>query len=553
MPSFRHLPVELLLLVSEDLDIRDLSSLSRSCQYARNGIISSLCRRVKDDPAVLCWAVDEGQIGTVERLLVAGADPNVAWIQNESRTHTLKRLKAQYDFYRSMGLNTPQVHHTVRQQYGYDGDEVHDVGQNAVDSYGSRDENAAKDQDDGDVKLNNQESTETDDDGSYDGSGDGSEERSDESDGEDNTVINSPSWPTSSAGLYPNLCFWTPLHIAVRWGRDDIVSMLLAYGANMHALSRGFCECSYPGDHTFAVAEEDNEPLWMPLHTAICCGHGSTAQLLLSCGASTVVTTKFIGSNEDRTTALHTACFSDMRSISRFIVDQGYQTDLDVKDHRGRTPLTYAYYTGSWESIDLLVEMGAELNSHLGPLTLLNHACLERRFAEALRFNELGASINTETQYGGLTTLHCCCTRQYMNTKLPHNFHTRYMSQVQVHLRTRVAQTVIKAGVDVNARAEHQDTPLLNAAFHINLNLSKSFLIQERILMSGTQLVIPHWQWHVRPSRTARCYKLSRRCSITCGRTRRICLIASNCSPRIDMLGQKVVPSCVSSMEGIPF
>ncbi|KAI0799026.1 hypothetical protein GGR55DRAFT_523538 [Xylaria sp. FL0064] len=92
---------------------------------------------------------------------------------------------------------------------------------------------------------------------------------------------------------------------------------------DINALSRYFCACAVPPDRTIA-------PLWTPLHTSICHGHESTTRLLLSRGASTNVTTRFLGKHKEhrRFTALHTACLADHLDAARALVDGGYQTDV---------------------------------------------------------------------------------------------------------------------------------------------------------------------------------------------------------------------------------
>ncbi|KAI1406764.1 hypothetical protein F5Y13DRAFT_176397 [Hypoxylon sp. FL1857] len=58
----------------------------------------------------------------------------------------------------------------------------------------------------------------------------------------------------------------TALHLAASLGYDDVVVLLLDYGADINALSQGFCGCNY------RLGNDDSDkvkPWWMPLHTAI--------------------------------------------------------------------------------------------------------------------------------------------------------------------------------------------------------------------------------------------------------------------------------------------
>ena len=94
MPSILSLPIEIISYVSRELDVPDLSALSRSCRALYNIVTPHLYRQVKDDAGILCWAIDEGNIGTVERLLVAGTNPNIAWVQSCTRDAVLAALEA---------------------------------------------------------------------------------------------------------------------------------------------------------------------------------------------------------------------------------------------------------------------------------------------------------------------------------------------------------------------------------------------------------------------------------------------------------------------------
>ncbi|KAI0425240.1 hypothetical protein F5Y09DRAFT_346896 [Xylaria sp. FL1042] len=102
------------------------------------------------------------------------------------------------------------------------------------------------------------------------------------------------------------------LHIAAAWGNDKLVDLLLDNGADINAISRFSCACAAPPDRIIAL-------LRTPLHTLICHGHKSTARLLLSCGASTNVTTRFLGRDRehDQFTDLHSTCIADHLGAAR--------------------------------------------------------------------------------------------------------------------------------------------------------------------------------------------------------------------------------------------
>lgn len=83
MASISELPVETLNSVTDYLDtVGDLSAFARSGnRYVHHVVTTTLYSRVKDEIGIMCWAFDEGRLGTVKRLLAAGADPNALWEQ----------------------------------------------------------------------------------------------------------------------------------------------------------------------------------------------------------------------------------------------------------------------------------------------------------------------------------------------------------------------------------------------------------------------------------------------------------------------------------------
>ncbi|KAH9994993.1 ankyrin [Xylariaceae sp. FL0662B] len=445
MPSILSLPLEVLYYVAQDLeDIRDLSAFSRSCRDIHHRVVSILYRRVKDDPSIMCWAADEGRLSTAQRLLEAGADPNVAWSRFSPRIVTLHLLD-HIDDYSTKSLIPSQG--------------------TATESEGSSDDDMDENEDYlSMVSIDDDLSDEEDDENSEDDIDEDMDEDMDEDEDDDINDYASVGEGRSSSSIQ---CYWTPLHIAARWGDNEMIDLLLSYGADINAVSRGFCECVLPTEISPSVSRvEWGVPLWTPLHTAICHGHESTAKFLLSKGASTDVSPKFVGSETRRVTALHTACCSDLTSISRFLIDQGYQTNVEIEDHAGRTPMVYAYYSGSWASIDLLLEAGATLDARLGFFTLLRHACLEDRFGEALRFIELGADIHASFANQGpgsnLTPLRCCCISERSTSVRASRLPGRETCQEM--FRTRLVKTLISAGIDIDATNSRGETPLMEAA-----------------------------------------------------------------------------------------
>ncbi|KAI1802632.1 ankyrin [Daldinia bambusicola] len=265
---------------------------------------------------------------------------------------------------------------------------------------------------------------------------------------------------------------WTLLHMAAGMGRDDMVQLLLKHGAEIDALSRGYCKCAIPTGQQQSPTEQqqlpsgnnDAWPLLTPLHTAICHGHESTVRLLLSRGASIHVSPKLLEDGRSCLTALHTACQLNDVSIVRFLINQGYQTDLDVQDHLGYTPMSYAYHANRWDTIELLMYAGASVNVPLGSTSLIQHACNSCRFYEALRFLNSGIDLTKSFSEGPdavdpiSAMLFACCE------KMPVKGESFKRESFQEQFRIHVVGALIKAGADLEIRG--QITPATTAVSH---------------------------------------------------------------------------------------
>lgn len=434
MASIFKLPAETLLHITEFLyELRDVASFSRVGNHHIYDVVTSvLYERVRDEVGVMCWACDEGSLGTVQRLLAAGADPNIAWESDFPRSYAMRN---------AMFYNLP-----ANSRWDLNDDQLLWAGMPGVPPANSewRQEWDAR-------KAEYQEAEDLD---SLKGHDSDAESNTGLATSDPEPVFNhlrvryhSDRKIISRAQEYG----WAPLHIAARWGHDEIVELLLDNGADIEAASCGYCDCIYPTDRARNFGATPLEALnrtgWLPLHTAICHEQESTVKLLLSRAAPLNVVHPSLKAN---VSPLHTACASGATSIARFLVDQ-LQMDVESKDHLGHTPISYAYFTGMWECIDFLIERGATLDTKMDDWPLIWHACKEARFAEALRLMELGANVyspfkegphSTRSRYGPGSALRFCCLRQPQG--LFPNVQAALRSKRQQHLRAEVVKQLMK-------------------------------------------------------------------------------------------------------------
>ncbi|KAI1421317.1 ankyrin repeat-containing domain protein [Xylaria sp. FL1777] len=437
MPPALQLPIELFHHISQYFErLADLSSWSRSCRALYIILTPLLLHKGKDDPAVLCWACDKGHLNTINSLLDAGANVNVAEVRKVPRWWSLADLKNQAGAPREVTLQQQQQQQ--QQQQAEERNEVIQemsewlLGRAAIDPYETikhfeedyyiMGDEAAR------AELQRQRG-----------------------------VVFSTHAPLRG-------CYWTPLHVAAAQGNDKLVNLLLDHGADVNAISRLFCPCA-------TLPDVNAAPLWTPLHSSMCHGHESTTRLLLSRGASINITTRHLGSDQRRFTALHSACMEGSLGAVRALVDGGYQTDVTVHDHKNMTPFAYAFVCGSWAVVDYLLEHGADINSRIGPINALGHACLMGYYAEALRLLDLGAEPQSDFGVHGEDPVlfHLIAVAGALDIPSSRSFKQR-------EFRLELMNRLIKYGIDVNHRGHDGSTALTEAAYFLRTDVVKALL-----------------------------------------------------------------------------
>jgi ankyrin repeat protein len=126
----------------------------------------------------------------------------------------------------------------------------------------------------------------------------------------------------------------TPLGVACRRGKLEVVRVLLKYGANMES--------------------RDGQD-YSPFERASVERHVETALFLLENGAD------FKAQDKNKITPLHCASAYGQLEVVRVLLEKG--ADVDAKGRDDTTPLQYASFNGHVEVAGVLLERGADVNA----------------------------------------------------------------------------------------------------------------------------------------------------------------------------------------------
>jgi ankyrin repeat protein len=156
----------------------------------------------------------------------------------------------------------------------------------------------------------------------------------------------------------------TPLHIAAKLGRVEIIRRLVTKGADPNARGRN----SATPLHLAAESGQEEAARFLvelgadvnardesgrtPLHYAAMAGHSKMAMLLLERGADANAREWAQGD-----TPLHAAVAAGHVDVARLLLERG--ADPNARNADGFTPLHYAVSTGGMEAIVLLASWGA--------------------------------------------------------------------------------------------------------------------------------------------------------------------------------------------------
>lgn len=363
MTGILDLANELVLLVIKGLNPGEIAALARTNRKLFNICDPELYKFVKDsvDGAQewhpLRWAAEHGQVGTLEKTLAAGVDPNMDFFDSVDvfdRNVGLRKFRIE------MIKRSKPMDHISRDpsterlwQGGVSGEELDLL------PYFMR-----------------------------------GPRRGDETLGENER--------------HPR--FFRAVHLAARGGHDEIIRILLAHGTEVDAQSREICDCQHGSIVPRALIRTRDRNARVPfqataLHLAMChFQKPSTAGLLLSGGASIQW-----GSSNTFDTALHTAAATGQTELCQVLLDSHCVQDVDVEDGNGLTPLYTAYLSGHWDStIPVLLERGANIDfrivekewcadfpgePYIRSYTMLYEATAYRLYEEAMKLIHLGANV----------------------------------------------------------------------------------------------------------------------------------------------------------------
>ena len=178
--------------------------------------------------------------------------------------------------------------------------------------------------------------------------------------------------------------FGSLLHIAASLSNSTIISMLLHKG--------------HPIDCTWAPSNQT------PLHSACLTDKLDNIKLLCERGANVFARMK------NGTTVLHlAAAYSSCDSVY-YLLTNYPKLSVNLTDNEGNTPLTKACYEGKYDTAELLLQKGADINAmgqSQGPL----QAAIKSKNNNLVTFllNQANIDVNRQTTARYTTALHVAC------------------------------------------------------------------------------------------------------------------------------------------------
>ena len=238
--------------------------------------------------------------------------------------------------------------------------------------------------------------------------------------------------------------FRTALHYAVLWSVPEGVQVLIDAGAGIEAKDEEGCRPLH-----IACEEEELAIVKMLVEAgADACAtdnEGTTCLMLAAHNERTETVRYLVGlpdvdvhaENESCCTALHFAGIATDPEGAQLIIDAG--ADIEAKDDQGFTPLHYACEDGKLAVVKVLVKAGADVcaTNDKGATCLMIAAHHER--TETVRYLVGLPDVDVHAENDS------CCTALHF---------------AALHWSGEVAQVLIDAGADIEARTSEGRTPL---------------------------------------------------------------------------------------------
>ncbi|UYV74259.1 hypothetical protein LAZ67_11002694, partial [Cordylochernes scorpioides] len=236
--------------------------------------------------------------------------------------------------------------------------------------------------------------------------------------------------------------FDTPLHLATRLGKVEIVRILFKNGAYINVR---------------------NEYGHTPLHEALLKNHFEIFLDLIEAGAD--CNTRLV-----RETPLMMASQKYDTRFMKALLKKG--VDIDAKDSSGNTAINYSLGR-NFQNFKILYDSGAKINiQNEMKRSLLLDACFTKSPEVVAFMIKLGADVNQKDLYGntplalsnesGEITKLLIHTGAIIDSK--NNFGDTPLHRAAYALKPSIIQTLIEAGADVNLKNRSGKTPFIMAA-----------------------------------------------------------------------------------------
>jgi cytohesin len=255
---------------------------------------------------------------------------------------------------------------------------------------------------------------------------------------------------------------WTPLHVAVEFGKKDVAELLLVNKADINA--KVLVTMSSGSDTLLALTYRTIYGDSTPIRLAVAQGNKDVVELLLAMGADINMKDNLVG-----VTPLFLAVEAAEKDIAELLLVN--KADVNSMTNFGYTPLHEAVLRGDKDMVELLLAKGANVNARNANAMLDNLGYAPLHMARNKDIVELlltkGADANVKDN-AGLTPLHSAADKRIAELLLAKGADVNVKNNAgmtPLHRATsKVAELLLAKRADVNARDKSGDTPLHNAA-----------------------------------------------------------------------------------------